>query len=160
MTVSEIKALINHYVTTIKGSTPITGYRLNWILNKMMDVDAAVVGDTSLVFRGLLDQTGDTAPNLIALYNTLGITLTPSRVTVGSYELTDAGGNAIFDPLKTFVQMTPYKGDDLDVGAMVKVGAFNDVISILTSEAGVLADGVLGQAYGQQYTSIEIRVYE
>lgn len=46
MTLEEVRKNINHFVETVKGKTPVTGYRLNSILNQIADLSGSGGGYT------------------------------------------------------------------------------------------------------------------
>jgi len=62
MTLEEVRKNINHFVETVKGKTPITGYRLNWILNQMLDL-LGVGTDTALGNSLFVSSAGKTIAN-------------------------------------------------------------------------------------------------
>lgn len=46
-----------------------------------------------LIWKALITQSGTSAPTLTVVENTLGVTITPSRVSIGFYELSGFSGN-------------------------------------------------------------------
>ena len=59
---ADVKKNINHFIETVKGKTPITGYRLNWILNQIADLSGAGT-DTALGNSLFVSSAGKTIAN-------------------------------------------------------------------------------------------------
>ena len=100
---------------------------------------------------GLLSQSGTDAPTLTILENTTGATITPSRLTIGSYTLTfDTAVFTDFD--KVHVKLNSFK----------RPYAY-DYILISSTEIQfqswtLLTDAATDSALSR--TAIEIRIYE
>lgn len=105
------------------------------------------------IYSALLTQTSTSAPTIVVLENTLGVTLTGSYNSTGNYEL--IASSAIFTSGKTFVTMaTPFVVGQTEP----KIGTY---FRSTTTRIVILVQGYDGTSYngGLNSTSIEIRVY-
>lgn len=93
-----------------------------------------------LVWKALITQTGTNAPVLTVVENTLGVTITPSYVSVGVYQLSGFNSNLIINQVEIYGNMN-HVGDQWDM----ELDATTDsILSIATFEVGTgYINGVL-----------------
>lgn len=113
------------------------------------------------VYTALLTQSGETAPTVIELENTLGVTPILSYNSQGTYQLSATG---LFLANKTFVIIGSSFDDPSSFNSFVQANRISDdVINIFV---GILISSVVGENITFQpednylnKTPIEIRVY-
>lgn len=135
--------LRNGSVVVNKGDT------VSEALNEIVGV---IPVPTSNVFRGLLTQSGTSAPTLVTQENSLGVTFTLGRSGLGIYSLSTT--STLFIVNKSWYNIAP--GQSINQAIRINISSTTSM-SIYTYNlvAGnyVLADGILSS------TPIEILIY-
>lgn len=103
-----------------------------------------------LRYVAMMSQSGTSAPTVTVLQNTLGTTLTWSRVSTGIYRCAENSA-LIFNA--TAVQFTNGTTGDMSINTAGTAGAGNSIFINTTDNAGNLIDGAIGRA------TITIEVY-
>jgi hypothetical protein len=135
----------------VSGDTTIvnTGDTVSEALNEIVGV---IPVPTSNVFRGLLTQSGTSAPTLVTQENSLGVTFTLARSGLGTYSLSTT--STLFIVNQSWYNIAP--GQSINQSIRINLGSTTSM-SIYTYNlvAGnyVLADGILSS------TPVEILIY-
>lgn len=123
-------------------------------LERLTDVTSKVSGSNYLKYVALLSQSGTDAPVATVLENTLGVTITYSRVSTGEYLLT-ASSNIFLQNKTWSVANTP--SWDGNGPFALQIGRISDNECHIYSYS--IISGIQDLGTNEDRTSIEIRVY-
>lgn len=105
-----------------------------------------------LIWKALITQSGTSAPTLTIVENTLGVTITPSRVSIGFYELSGFAGNLTAGNCEIHSNFN-HIGDEW---FMQQEATTDSILSVVTYEMGT---GVMDDILNGVGNSITIYVY-
>jgi len=129
---------ISDYVTGLSSATLAGTEEVYLASDEKTTVNAISQFAVGKVYKAQISQAGTSAPTLVELVNTLGVTVTPSYGVAGVYTL--SGFTGLITGL-TEVNITCPDNGVLSAKAGGTVST--DVVAILTYSSGVLSNDVL-----------------
>jgi len=133
---------LSSYVTGLASAT-LTGTEEVYLVGdeKTTTQDIADLGNSNIrVWKAQISQTGTSAPTLVELVNTLGVTLTPAYSAVGQYTISGFSGN-----LTGLIEVSISSGYDETLTTEVTCTT-SSILRIKTYASGVASDDIFTNA--------------